>query len=88
MNVTEMFNQVSGKIMITGVQLTAKTIKFYANEKNENLSPLATEMLSWAKENGFEIVSRPIGKSKLNKNEFYQDKNQDVSWQMTSYTLK
>lgn len=86
-NVTSRLNEISGSIMITGVQVTAKTIKFYANEKNTVLAPLASEILNWAKTNGFEMVSRPVGKSRIN-NEYFEGKTQDVVWQWTSYTLK
>ena len=82
-NVTSVRNMVSFASNV----VTSKTIRFYANEKNGNLSPLASEVLAWAKENGFEMVSRPVGKSKLNK-EYYEGKTQDVVWQWTSYTLK
>lgn len=67
--------------------LTKKTVKFYANEKNGILSPIAIEALKWCKENGFEMVSRPVGKSKINR-EFFNGNTQDVVWQWTSYTLK
>lgn len=86
---TNSANVTSVRTMISGASnvITAKTIKFYANEKNGKLSPLASEVLAWAKENGFEMISRPVGKSKLN-NEYYEGKTQDVVWQWTSYTLK
>ena len=86
---TNRANVVDVRRMVSGASnvITAKTIKFFANEKNGNLSPLASEVLTWAKENGFEMVSRPVGKSKLN-NEYYEGKTQDVLWQWTSYTLK
>lgn len=32
--------------------------------KNGELSPAAMELLDWCKLNGFEMVSRPIGKPK------------------------
>lgn len=86
-NVVSLLNEISGKIMITGVVVTPKTIKFYANEKNELLAPLPSEILVWAKEKGFEMVARPVGKSKI-RQEYWEGKTQGVISQWTSYTLK
>ncbi len=86
-NVVDSLNKIMGKIMITGVQITEKTIKFYANEKNGDLSPLAKDIFSFSKKNGFEMTARPIGKSTTH-NEYYKGKYQKVKWQWTLYTLK
>ena len=71
-----------------GQIITPKTIQFFANEKNRDLSPMAKEALIWAKKNGFGMSSRPARSQRINKNEFYKDVRQDVIWQWTKYTIK
>ena len=55
--------QITSVITVGGMEFTARTIKFYGL-KNGELSPAAMELLDWCKLNGFEMVSRPIGKPK------------------------
>lgn len=86
-NVVDYTLQITSVITVGGMEFTARTIKFYGTEKNGDLSPAAMELLDWCKLNGFEMVSRPIGKPKKN-NEYYQGKKQEVIWQTILYTIK
>ena len=85
---TNKLNIIDSHAPVESGVFKAKSIITFANEKNGNLSPYAEKLVKWAKEKGFEVISRPARKATINKNELYQGKSQDVVWQWTSYTIK
>lgn len=87
LNVNDLSLELSTILNGAGQIFTARTVQFFANEKNGNLSPIAEKALIWAKKNGFEMVSRPARKPKV-YNELYKGVRQDVVWQWTKYTIK
>jgi hypothetical protein len=87
LNVNDLSLELSTILNGAGQIITARTVQFFANEKNGNLSPIAEKALSWAKEKGFEMTSRPARKATVN-DELYQGIRQSVIWQWTKYTIK
>ena len=74
-------------IHFSGVIVTERTIKFGANEKNGQLSPMATKALNFCKNNTLQMISKPCGKHRMDV-EFFQGKTQEVKNQWTIYIIK
>lgn len=88
LNVSDFSTELSSILNGAGQIFTAKTIQFFANEKNDSLSPIAEKALIWAIEKGFEMTARPARKATVNENELYKGVRQNVVWQWTKYTIK
>lgn len=86
-NVVNSFSEFTRNMQLFNLQLKAKSVKFVANEKNGKLAPVASAILDWAVANGYEMTSKPLGKSSVNK-ETVDGSVQEVTSQLTTYTLK
>jgi len=87
-------DDATNKLINYGLGITSfnviapKHYKFYANEKNGDLSQVALDIMKWAKKNGLGMTSKPKGKSKITDYEIYKGKRQTVINQWTEYTIK